>query len=100
MASSISSEHAFLAAGITISKRHNRLQGDIVEAIEVNKSLKHCDLLFCEVLNMEKVERDLEDAVIDEVVGESAKAVSLGDRFSWDDDMDSAPEVATTEIMD
>ena len=100
MASSISSEHAFLAAGITISKCHNRLQGDIVEAIEVNKSLKHCDLLFCEVLNMEKVERDLEDAVIDEVVGESAKAVSLGDRFSWDDDMDSAPEVATTEIMD
>ena len=49
---------------------------------------------------MEQVERDLEDAVIDEVVGESAKAVSLGDQFSWDDDMDSAPEVDTTEIMD
>ena len=53
-----------------------------------------------EVLNMEQVERDLEDAVIDEVVGESAEAVSLGDQFSWDDDVDFAPEVDTTEIMD
>ena len=44
---------------------------------------------------MEQVERDLEDAVIDEVVGESAEAVLLGDQFSWDDDMDSAPEVDT-----
>ena len=100
MASSISSKCTFSAAGITISKCCNRLQGDIVEAIEVNKSLKHRDLLFCEVLNMEQVERDLEDAVIDEVVGESAEAVSLGDQFSWDDDVDSATEVDTTEIMD
>ena len=100
MASSVSSERAFSAAGITISKRRNRLQGDIVEAIEINKSLKHHDLLFREVLNMEQVERDLEDAVIDEMVGESAEAVSLSDRFSWDDDVDSAPEVDTTEIMD
>ena len=53
MASSISSKHAFSAAGITISKRRNRLQGDIVEAIEVNKSLKHRNLLFREVLDME-----------------------------------------------
>ena len=79
MASSVSSECAFSAAGITISKCHNWLQGDIIEAIEVNKYLKHCNLLFCEVLNMEQVERDLEDAVIDEVVRESAKAVLLGD---------------------
>ena len=100
MASSISSEYTFSAAGITISKCCNWLQGDIVEAIKVNKSLKHHNLLFHKVLNMEQVERDLEDAVIDEVVGESAKAVLLSDQFSWDDDMDSAPEVDTTEIMD
>ena len=49
---------------------------------------------------MEQVERDLEDAVIDEVVGESAEAVSLSDRFSWDDDVDSAHKVDTTEILD
>ena len=104
MASSVSSERAFSVAGITISKRRNRLQGDIVEAIEVNKSLKHCDLLFREVLNMEQVERELEDLVIDEEVGQSAEAVSLGDRFNWDnilvDDVDSAAEVDMMEIMD
>ncbi|EJF61812.1 hypothetical protein DICSQDRAFT_38309, partial [Dichomitus squalens LYAD-421 SS1] len=32
MASSVSSERAFSSAGITISKRRNRLKGDIVEA--------------------------------------------------------------------
>ena len=97
MASSVSSERAFSAAGITISKRRNWLQGDIVEAIEVNKSLKHCDLLFHEVLNMEQVERELEDLVVDKEVGQSAEAVSLSDRFNWDsilvDDTDSASEV-------
>ena len=100
MALSISSKCAFSAAGITISKHRNWLQGDIVEAIKVNKSYKHHDLLFRKVLNMEQVERDLEDAVIDEVVRESAKAVLLGDWFSCNDDVDSAPEVDTTEIMD
>ena len=104
MASSISSKHAFLAVGITISKRCNQLQGDIIEAIEVNKSLKHHNLLFRKVLDMEQVEKELENHVIDEEIGQSAKAVSLGDRFNWDsisgDDMDSALEVDTVETMD
>ena len=104
MASSVSSERAFSAAGITISKRRNRLQGDIVEAIEVNKSLKHRNLLFREVLDMEQVEKELENHVIDEEIGQSAEAVSLGDRFNWDsisgDDVDSALEVDTMETMD
>lgn len=38
-ASSVSSERAFSAGGITISKRRNRLKGDIVEALQVLKSL-------------------------------------------------------------
>ncbi|KIJ35874.1 hypothetical protein M422DRAFT_103474, partial [Sphaerobolus stellatus SS14] len=37
MASSVSSERAFSAAGITITKRRNRLKGDIVEALQVVK---------------------------------------------------------------
>ncbi|KIJ32661.1 hypothetical protein M422DRAFT_101438, partial [Sphaerobolus stellatus SS14] len=37
MASSVSSERAFSAAGITISKRRNRLNGDIVEALQTLK---------------------------------------------------------------
>jgi len=104
MALSVSSERVFSAAGIMISKHHNQLQGDIVKAIEVNKSLKHHNLLFREVLNMEQVEKELENHVIDEKIGQSAEAVSLGDRFSWDsisgDVMDSALEVDTTETMD
>ena len=46
MASSVSSERAFSAAGITISKRRNRLKGDIVEALEFLKALYIRDLIF------------------------------------------------------
>ncbi|EIM79845.1 uncharacterized protein STEHIDRAFT_25324, partial [Stereum hirsutum FP-91666 SS1] len=37
MASSVSSERAFSSAGLTITKLRNRLQGDIVEALQVLK---------------------------------------------------------------
>jgi hypothetical protein len=48
MASSVSSKRAFSQGGITISKRRNRLKGDVVEALQCVKcSLRH-DLLFCE----------------------------------------------------
>ena len=47
MASSVSSERAFSSAGITISKRRNRLKGDIVEALQFLKCLIHRDLVFC-----------------------------------------------------
>jgi hypothetical protein len=46
MASSVSSERAFSSAGITISKRRNRLKGDIVEALQFLKCLLHRDLIF------------------------------------------------------
>ena len=46
MGSSVSNERAFSAAGITISKRRNRLKGDIVEALEFLKSLYVRDLIF------------------------------------------------------
>ncbi len=46
MGSSVSSEWAFSAAGITISKRRNRLKGDIVEALEFLKSLYVRDFIF------------------------------------------------------
>ena len=41
MASSIASEQTFSAAGITISKRHNCLNRDIVEALQCLKSLNN-----------------------------------------------------------
>jgi hypothetical protein len=48
MASSVSSERAFSSAGITISKRRNRLKPDIVEALQFLKCLYRRDLLFRE----------------------------------------------------
>ena len=48
MATSVSSERAFSSAGITISKRRNRLKGDIVEALQCLKCLIRHDLLFRE----------------------------------------------------
>ena len=46
MATSVSSERAFSSAGITISKRRNRLKGDIVEALQGLKCFIRRDLLF------------------------------------------------------
>ncbi|KAJ6478331.1 hypothetical protein C8R45DRAFT_1157141, partial [Mycena sanguinolenta] len=46
MAFSVSSECAFSSAGITISKRHNRFKGDVVEALQILKGLICHDLLF------------------------------------------------------
>jgi hAT family C-terminal dimerisation region len=48
MASSVSSERAFSSAGITITKRRNRLKPDIVEALQFLKCTYHRDLLFRE----------------------------------------------------
>ena len=46
MASSVLSECAFSSAGITISKHHNQLKADIVEALQCLKCLIKCNILF------------------------------------------------------
>jgi len=76
MASSVSSERAFSAAGITISKRRNRLKGDIVEALQCLKCLYRRDLIFREVITCSE-----EEEVLDEVLPETSGA-SGG--FAWD----------------
>jgi len=48
MASSVSSEHAFLSAGITICKRCSQLKPDIVKALQFIKCLYRQELLFRE----------------------------------------------------
>lgn len=45
MVSSVLSEHTFSSAGITISKHHNRLKGDIVKALQFLKCAILKDLL-------------------------------------------------------
>jgi hAT family C-terminal dimerisation region len=62
MASSVSSERAFSAAGITICKRRNRLDGDIVEALQCLKSLIQQDLMVREVLSIADEEAELDFA--------------------------------------
>jgi hAT family C-terminal dimerisation region len=65
MASSVSSERAFSSAGITISKRRNRLKPDIIEALQFLKCMYRRELLFREepstVLEVEEYD-DLQGA--------------------------------------
>jgi hypothetical protein len=86
MASSVSSESAFSAAGITISKRRNRLEGDIVEALQCLKSLIHQDLLFREVVSATQDEEDLDLADQDPANHEAStsEVVHDGGDWSWD----------------
>ena len=48
MASSVSSEHVFSAAALTITKHCNCLKDDVVEAIQVLCMLYNYGLMFCE----------------------------------------------------
>ena len=84
MASSVLSERAFSAfssAGITISKRHNRLKG---EAMQCLKSIYHNHLLFREVLVSSKIESELDKQDIIDVDLDSGEVFKEVDVFSWD----------------
>src|SRR6266508_1773418 len=60
MALSVSSECAFSAAGITISKWQNRLKGDIIEALQCLKCMFHNDIIFQDVLISDELEAELD----------------------------------------
>ena len=80
MASSVSSERAFSSAGITLSKRRNRLKGDIVEALQCLKCMYHNDLIFWEVIIATEEEEELEEMDL-ELVTDGGD----GDEgFTWD----------------
>ena len=74
MASSVSSERAFSSAGITLSKRRNRLKGDIVEALQCMKAIYNSDLLFREVKMASEVQKELDTQ--DVVDGDQQKFMS------------------------
>jgi len=84
MASSVSSERAFLATGITISKRRNQLKGDIVEALECLKCMFHSDIIFRNVPTSEEVEVELDSMEIFDKDKDFVEAVEEAERFSWD----------------
>ena len=62
MASSVSSERAFSLAGITISKRRNCLDADIVEALQCLKSFIAQDLMASDMVSITDEEQDLDFA--------------------------------------
>lgn len=73
MASSVSSERAFSQGGITITKRRNRLKGEIVEALQCLKyGIRH-DLIFRDPPPLSILEA--------EIVGEDED----GDDDDWED---------------
>ena len=61
MASSVSSERAFSSAGITICKRRNRLDADIVESLQCLKSFIQQNLMAQDVVSIAEEEQELND---------------------------------------
>ena len=80
MASSVSSECAFSSAGITLSKRRNRLKGDIVEALQCLKCMYHNDLIFREVVVGTEEEAELDEMDLELAGG----ADTIEDEVAWD----------------
>jgi len=73
MASSVSSERAFSSAGITITKRRNRLKPDIVEALQFLKCLYHHDLLFREEASTQFEVEEFGNPNTEDIVAENDK---------------------------
>jgi hypothetical protein len=67
MSSSVSSERAFSQGGITISKRRNRLKGDIVEALQCIKCGIRHELLFREAAPSSRLEAEEHDEELEDV---------------------------------
>ena len=83
MASSVASERAFSSAGITISKCRNRLDGDIVEAIQCLKSLNNPDLMLRALPNVTDEEALLDKADL-QLANQDGSAVDIvNDAEDW-----------------
>jgi hypothetical protein len=74
----------FSSAGLTISKRRNRLKGDIVEALQCLKCMYHNDMIFRDVLVATQEEEDLEDMDL-ELAGGDGVSSQVGEGFTWDE---------------
>jgi hypothetical protein len=86
MASSVASERAFSSAGITICKRRNRLDGDIVEALQCLKSLIHQDMMirvFPSVADEEVFLDDADDQLANQE-GSASEAVQYAEDWTWE----------------
>lgn len=95
MATSVSSERAFSSAGITITKRRNRLKGDIVEALQVLKSAFRQDLFLRDVGPSSVTEIELYS--VDDEQGEE---VSKPKEPGLEIELDSDAEEASDDVVD
>jgi hypothetical protein len=84
MASSVSSERAFSQGSITISKRRNRLKGDIVEALQCIKCAIRHDLLFREAGPSSLDEEKEDEYEVEDDLGEQEDD-DMVDEDGWDD---------------
>ena len=97
MSSSVSSERAFSQGGITISKRCNRLKGDIVEALQCIKSSIQHDLLLREPMLSSRLEAEEHDEELKDSGGDSGNPEESDiDDFSWDTLLIEDEDEATT----
>ncbi|KIK73376.1 hypothetical protein PAXRUDRAFT_20925 [Paxillus rubicundulus Ve08.2h10] len=80
-------EHAFSAAALTITKRHNRLKGDVVEAIQVLHMLYNHSLMFHEPAPSSALELAFEEEK-EGIVAESTEAEELSWMLELSDDSD------------
>ena len=84
MALSVSSERAFSSPGITVSKRRNRLKGDIVEALQCLKCMYHEDLIFRAVVTNREVQDEMENTEYFEQCGTMDEVCEDAKAFTWD----------------
>jgi hAT family C-terminal dimerisation region len=88
MSSSVSSKHAFPQGGITISKHHSCLKGDIMEALRCIKCAIQHDLLFREPAPLSTLElEECDEELVDVAGGDSKDTEEESDveGFSWDE---------------
>ena len=100
MGSSVSSERAFSAAGIAITKHRNRLCGDIVEALQFLKCLIRKDIIYREVPSRSVLEYELENVEEDDGSPgwEDVPNGEAWDTFVIDDDDELEPSTDESEI--
>ncbi|KIM89537.1 hypothetical protein PILCRDRAFT_1893 [Piloderma croceum F 1598] len=77
-------ERAFSQGDITISKQHNHLKGDIVEALQCIKCAIRHDLLFCEVGPSSLVEEKADEYEVEDDFSEQDDD-DVVDEDGWDD---------------
>ena len=87
MASSVSSERAFSSAGITITKRRNRLKADVVEALQILKAcFRGGGIMYSAVVPSLESEEALEKELMDEettMEEVETKAAAKEDTWDW-----------------